>query len=435
MQPIGASSTEVLNARSWRQEIEWRHWRVLIAAWGLWALDAIDFLSITFVISDIAKTFHVSLGVTSLLLFATYSVRWLGGLIFGSLSDRIGRKIPLLITLAWFTVGAALTGLAWSFTAIFVFRLLLGLGMAPGFSLGATLVAETWPKKYRAFAIGVHDSGWGIGGIGAALIYGLIYPHTGWRGIFFVGIIPAILLGIFIYFFVPESAVWQRGRATESAAIALFRRHPARVAYLAVLMLCLFLSNWPMLGLFPTYLKSLHFPISVITWLTMTSACGQVVGFVCSGLIAERMGRRAGLTAMLGAGAVCVIVLVLVVHQFALAEIAAFLSGAFLVGSAGIWGSILTENLPTDVRASGVGFLYNIGAFGGGLAPFLVLTSIHRLNLQFGLGLALATVAAAGLSIIVLHFARETRGVSLDDVDGVAGGGPREIPVSLQQAR
>ena len=171
-----------------------------------------------------------------------------------------------------------------------------------------------------------------------------------------------------------------------------------------------------MLGLFPTYLKSLHFPVSMIAELTMTTAVGQVIGFVCSGMIAERLGRRNGLTAMLGTGAVCVIALVLVIHNFLLAEVAAFFSGALLIGAAGIWGSILTENLPTDVRASGVGFLYNIGSFGGGLAPFLVLFGIHRLGLQFGAGLALASVIAAGLAIIALRFVHETRGISLDDL-------------------
>jgi SHS family sialic acid transporter-like MFS transporter len=224
----------------WYRAIGPECWRVLIAGWAVWALDAIDFLSITFVISDIARQFHVSLSTTSLLLFATYGVRWLGGLLFGSWSDRIGRKIPLLVALTWFTVCAVLTGLAWSFTAIIVFRLLLGFGMAPGFSLGATLIAETWPEKYRSIGIGIHDSGWGVGGIGAALIYGLVYPYTGWRGIFFVGVVPAILLGLFIAFFVDESAVWKSGAARRAAggtpAIMLFRQYPKRVAFLAVLM-------------------------------------------------------------------------------------------------------------------------------------------------------------------------------------------------------
>jgi SHS family sialic acid transporter-like MFS transporter len=121
---------------------------------------------------------------------------------------------------------------------------------------------------------------------------------------------------------------------------------------------------------------------------------------------------------MLAGGAAGVIVLILVIHDFVLAEVVAFVSGALLIGAAGIWGSILTENLPTEVRATGVGFLYNFGSFGGGLAPFLVLSAIGYFQLGFGSGLALATVFAAGLSIFVLRFARETRGVALSDAGG-----------------
>jgi MFS family permease len=115
-------------------------------------------------------------------------------------------------------------------------------------------------------------------------------------------------------------------------------------------MFVLCFGSWPFQGLFPTYLKSLHLDTAVITWLTMASAIGQIIGFVGSGIIAERLGRRRGLALMLAAGTISVIVLVAVVHLFVLALIAAFLSGAFLVGSSGIWGTILTENLPSEVK-------------------------------------------------------------------------------------
>src|SRR5215831_18484148 len=99
------ATANVSRTLPWYREISWPQWRVLIAAWGVWVMDAVDFLAITFVLNDIAKHFSVPLSTASLLLFATYGVRWIGGLMFGSLSDRIGRKIPLVITLAWFTTG------------------------------------------------------------------------------------------------------------------------------------------------------------------------------------------------------------------------------------------------------------------------------------------------------------------------------------------
>src|ERR1700754_1155550 len=171
-----AISSETDKARRWYHDITWAQWKVLIAAWGVWVMDAVDFLAITFVLRDIATTFSVTLDTASLLLLATYGVRWIGGLLFGSLSDRIGRKIPLLITLAWFTVSAALTGAAPTFALLAAFRLLLRFGMAPGFSLGATMVAEAWPEKHRAIGIGILDTGWGLGAIGAAMAYNWVYP-------------------------------------------------------------------------------------------------------------------------------------------------------------------------------------------------------------------------------------------------------------------
>ncbi|WP_277185402.1 MFS transporter, partial [Caballeronia sp. BR00000012568055] len=246
----------------WYRDITWTQWRVLIAAWGVWVNDALDFLAITFVLKDIAATFGVSLDTASLLLLATYGVRWIGGLLFGGISDHIGRKIPLLITLTWFTLGAVATGLSWSFVALAVFRLLLGFGMAPGFSLGAAMVAESWPEKHRAIGIGILDTGWGVGAIGAALAYEFVYPHFGWRGMFFVGLPPALLLGLFIVFCVPESQAWKKHAPAKAVSwrsnpvVDLFSKYPKRVSYLALLIFVLCFGSWPFQALLPTYLRS-----------------------------------------------------------------------------------------------------------------------------------------------------------------------------------
>ncbi|WP_296185716.1 MFS transporter [Pseudomonas sp. UBA1879] len=427
----------------WYRDINRTQWKVLIAAWGTWMLDALDFLAITFVLPDIAKAFDVSLGTTSLLLLATYGVRWFGGLVFGSWSDRIGRKLPLIVTLIWFTVGAVATGLSVSFTMLLVCRLILGIGMAPGFSLGTTMVAESWPEKYRAIGIGILDTGWGIGALGAALAYQWVYPEFGWRGMFFVGLIPGALLVLFIALMVPESEVWLRNREALRAksrqhvaigdrpAIQLFRRYPRRVAYLALMMLVLCFGSWPFQGLFPTYLKSINTATSTITVLTMTSAVGQVLGFFASGFIAEKFGRRIALASMVGLGAIFVALLVYQVHNLPVALICAFASGFFLVGSSGIWGTILTENLPTELRATGVGFLYNVGVVGGGVAPFIVLATIDRLQFSMSEGIAGFTILAAIAAFVILKFVRETRGVSLHAVEEEASK-PQPVVASVK---
>ncbi|MBN3849570.1 MFS transporter [Paraburkholderia sp. Ac-20342] len=411
------------STKRWYREITAAQWRVLIAAWGVWVNDALDFLAITFVLRDIARAFGVSLDTASLLLLATYGVRWIGGLLFGGLSDRIGRKIPLLITLTWFTAGAVATGLSWNFMSLAVFRLLLGFGMAPGFSLGAAMVAESWPERYRAIGIGILDTGWGVGAIGAALAYEFVFPVFGWRGMFFVGLPPALLLALFIIFFVPESAAWKEARAKsdtqgrKNPVLQLFSRYPGRVAYLALLMFVLCFGSWPFQALLPTYLRSLELPAAFVSSVAMASAVGQIFGFVASGFIAERLGRRLAISLMIGLGAICVAGVVAMANSILPALACAFLSGFFLVGSSGIWGTILTENLPRDVRASGVGFLYNFGVIGGGVAPFIVLSTIHRLSMSMAYGIVVFTIGAALLGMVLLRFARETKGLNLSQID------------------
>ncbi len=419
-------------SQPWYKEINGEQWRILIGAWGVWSLDAVDFLAITFVLADIAKTFHTPLSTASLLLFATYAVRWIGGLLVGGWSDRIGRKLPLLLTLAWFTMGAVLTGISWSFTAVFAFRLLLGFGMAPGFSLGATMVAESWPDKHRALGIGILDTGWGVGAIGASLIYGLVYPHFGWRGMFFVGLVPAALLALYIAFFVPEPSVWKEAQRRAALApaerrrnpiITLFAEYPGRVCFLGILMLTLCFGSWPYQGLFPTYLKSLSLTPATVTCITMTSAIGQILGFISAGFFADKFGRRNGISIMLVLGAIGVSVTAMVAGHFYAVEAGAFFSGFMLVGSSGIWGTILTENMPEEVRAAGVGLLYNVGVIGGGIAPFIVLSSLHAFDISLKAGIVIFTCGATLLALLLLRAARETKGLSLREglAEPVAG--------------
>jgi SHS family sialic acid transporter-like MFS transporter len=408
--------------RRWYQEINRAQWLTLAGAWCLWALDAVDFLLITFVLIDIAKTFDVTLHTASLLILATFGVRWLGGMLFGNLSDRIGRKIPMLIALVWFTAGAAFTGLAWSFTAVFVFRLLLGFGMAPILTLGSTMIAEVWPEKYRAIGIGILDTGWGFGSVLAATLYGLIYPHFGWRPLFFAGIIPGLLVGLYIWRFVPESPVWLKAREKglvskrKSPAATLFREHLKLVLVLSLVQFLLQFGSWPLQGLLATYLRELHMPPASVSMITSAGAIGQICGFFCSGFIAERVGRKNAIAMMLAIGCCCVFALVnLAPVSIALGCTFAFLSGFWIVGASGIYPTILAENLPSNVRATGVGLMYNIGVIGGGIAPFIVLASLDYFKVALPKGMFFYTLLGDVLGVLIIYLAtRETRGIPIE---------------------
>ena len=262
-----------ITALPWYREINRRQWGTLLGVWSVWVLDAFDFIILTFVLSDIAHDFHQPLSNVSLLILAAFGVRWAGGLFFGDLSDRIGRKRPLLLALLWFTAGGALTGLAWNFASILAFRLLLGFGMAPIFALGSTIIAETWPERQRSIGIGILDAGWGVGGVLAALAYALIYPHFGWRMLFFVGVLPGIVLAIILYRALPEVEFKRdKGRASGSPALRLFVDHPRVVLTLALLLMAGQFAAWPLQGLLPTFLKEERFDVAWISWVSTASS-------------------------------------------------------------------------------------------------------------------------------------------------------------------
>ena len=183
-----------------------------------------DFLLLTFVLIDISRTFDVTLHTASLLILATFGVRWLGGMIFGNLSDRIGRKVPMLIALVWFTACAAFTGLSWSFSAVLVFRLLLGFGMAPILTLGSTMIAELWPEKYRAIGIGIVCTGWGFGSVLAAALYGLIYSALRLASALFVGVLTGLPHRSIHLSFCPRIASVAQGASSEESFHAVARR-------------------------------------------------------------------------------------------------------------------------------------------------------------------------------------------------------------------
>ena len=410
----------------WYRDLGRPQWLTLAGAWALWLLDAFDFLLITFVLVDIAKSFDVSLKAASLLLISTYGVRWLGGLLFGALSDKIGRKIPLLIALTWFTTATALTGISWSYLAIFAFRIFLGFGMAPIISLASTMIVESWPDHRRAIGIGLLDTAWGLGNVLAAATYAFVYPSLGWRSMFFVGIVPGILLWGFIWKFVPESPVWLRNRraATASGAkqgssiVALFRDHPGKLVALCSMQLCVQFGSWPIQGLLPTLLREKHLEPHMVGVVTSCGAVGQVFGFFASGFIAERLGRRNAILLMLALGCASAAAVIAETNVIALAIPFSFLTGFFLIGAAGIYPTVIAENLPVHVRATGVGFIYNIGIIGSASAPFVVLASLDALHIVLTTGMTFWTIVGNLIGVAIMFlFVRETKGALLNDAE------------------
>src|SRR6516164_8257286 len=199
----------------WWREPTRDQWYAWVAAWLGWTLDAFDFTAFLLIIAPIAAHFHVPVAQVAFVLTITLWMRLLGATANGWLADRIGRKIPLMISIAWYSVCNFIAGLAPSFFVLFLFRALLGIGMGAEWPAGAALAMETWPARSRGFMGAVMQGSWGIGFLMSSALYGLFYNWIGWRGLLMIGILPALLI-IYIRMFVKEPEIWVENRRQQT---------------------------------------------------------------------------------------------------------------------------------------------------------------------------------------------------------------------------
>src|SRR5215212_3953033 len=187
--------------------------KTFIACFLGWALDALDFFLVAFVLAQIAQDFSQSISKVAFSITLTLMMRPLGAFIFGWLGERYGRRMPLMIDIVFYSVMELLTAFAPNFTVFLILRALFGIGMGGEWGLGASLAMESLPTKARGLFSGILQQGYAVGYLLAALVYWIVFPLFGWRGLFVVGALPAFLV-LYIRLKVPESPVWERQRKT-----------------------------------------------------------------------------------------------------------------------------------------------------------------------------------------------------------------------------
>jgi MFS family permease len=395
--------------------------RVVIAASLGWMLDAFDVMLYSIVLATLMRAFAMSRTTAGLLNALTLIASALGGLLFGMLADRFGRRRMLTASILSYSVFTFACGLSTSILTLAIFRFLLGLGMGGEWNTGAALVAESWPTAWRGRALGIVQSSWAIGYALAALVAGLILnyagsAHTSWRWVFFVGIAPAFLV-FWIQYSVPEPPLWERTRAASITQ----ERSPLRpyLRPLIVLTLANTCGMFAWWGLFTWIPACLVLPtaqggrgftsLSLTGFLVTINLLGMLPGYLLFGVAADRFGRRPTFVVYLFAAA-CAVPLLANARQPALillfASIAAFFGTGFFTGSA-IIGS---ELFPTHARATALGISYNVARGLSALAPLTIgaLSERHGLSWAFGAS-AIAFAAAALLGLLL----PETQGASL----------------------
>ena len=236
-------STLVNKEVAWWREPTRGQWLTFVAAWVGWVLDAFDFTIFLLVMPAMAREFHVGVTATAGSITLTLLLRLFGGVAAGAAADRWGRKLPLMISLVWFALCDGGVAFAPTFKVVLILRTLFGFGMGAEWTSGATLAMENWPARSRGIASGVLQGSWAVGYLLAALAYGYVVPHFGWRALFLVAAAPALLV-LPIRIWVPESEEWQARRHGARAAgarvindaSAQLRGHLPTIAWASVIM-------------------------------------------------------------------------------------------------------------------------------------------------------------------------------------------------------
>src|SRR6059058_5922611 len=206
-----AVAADTANTVAWWKEPTKDQWLAWVAAWLGWTLDAFDFTIFLLIMVPIAKEFQVPLVDVTFVFTVTLWLRLLGATASGWMADRMGRKTPLMISILWYSICNFIAGFSPTFWFLFLFRALLGIGMGAEWPAGAALAMESWPTRSRGFMSGVLQGSWGLGFALSALAYGVLYEHIGWRGLLWIGILPALAV-VWIRFYVKEPPVWAENK-------------------------------------------------------------------------------------------------------------------------------------------------------------------------------------------------------------------------------
>src|SRR5689334_10824548 len=376
--------------------------RTMTAAALGWMLDSFDAMLYALVLAHVMRDLGMTKSTAGLLNSLTLLASGIGGVAFGFIADRIGRKRALMMTILTYSVCSFASGLSTSVLMLASFRFILGLGMGGEWNTGAALVAETWPTELRAKALAIVQSSFAIGYAMAALVAGIVLRYADWRMVFFVGILPA-LITLWIQKSVPESEMWreQHRLATDTARVVAAQQNYERVRFANIfkppyvkhtfaLLLLNFFGMFGWWGLFTWIPPYLSLPVeqggrgfgalSTTTLLVFLNLIGMAPGYASFGWVADRLGRRpafmlytvcaAALVPLYAAAREAGVLLVL-------GAVVAFFGTGFFTGS-GIIGS---ELFPTSVRARAMGLTYNGARAMSSLAPF----TIGRIGQERGL--------------------------------------------------
>ncbi|CAB3758936.1 MFS transporter [Paraburkholderia humisilvae] len=394
---------------SWTREQR----NVTIAAYLGWTLDAFDFFLMVFILKDIAAEFNSTIPEVAVAITLTLAMRPLGALIFGRLADKFGRRPTLMINIACYSLLELLSGFSPNLATLIVLRALFGIAMGGEWGVGSALTMETVPTKARGLVSGLLQAGYPSGYLLASIVFGVLYPYIGWRGMFFVGVVPALLV-LYVRSNVPESPAWvAMEKKPRPGLLATLKRNWVLSIYAIILMTAFNFFSHGTQDLYPTFLREQHhFDPHTVSLITITLNIGAIVGGLLFGSISEKIGRRRAIF-------IAALIALPVLPLWAFSTTAVMLAiGAFLmqISVQGAWGVIpvhLNEISPDEIRATFPGLVYQLGNLLASVNATLQASFAVANNNNYALAMAVVAGTVAVVIAVLILFSRERRGIDM----------------------
>jgi SHS family lactate transporter-like MFS transporter len=373
-----------------------------------WILDAFDFFVLVFLVDVLAQNFHVDKGAIVWTITITLAMRPVGALVLGSLADRFGRRRPLIACVLYFSIITALAPFAPNYTVFVILRALYGIGMGGYWGIGASLVMESSPTRWRGLFSGVMQAGYSLGYLLAAVALRTIEPRFGWRWMFLCGLGLAAVVAV-LTLMSPESSSWQKNRLVSFGEVFhILWQHRKDFAYLVLMMTGIACLSHGTQDLYPDFLKTVHrYSNAVVSNIAILYNIGAIAGALAIGSFSDRLGRRYSI--ML---ALLISLLSIPLWAFG-SSIVLLAAGSFMMqfgvqGAFGVIPAHLNELSPGSVRSLFPGVVYQLGVLFA--APSVVVEFALQRHLGYRWALTIFEIGVIFVLFLIFGFGPERRG-------------------------